>query len=89
MPRAAPRLPPPNCFRTPATTVWLFLPLSSKTSTGYAPRPKQLKNDPEMVLKALREKFAALVDTPEKLWCDHRLCDVAGHDIAVVTSLGI
>ena len=34
-------------------------------------------------------KFAALVDTPEKLWCDHRLCDVAGHDIAVVTSLGI
>ena len=32
---------------------------------------------------------AALVDTPKKLWCDHRLCDVAGHDIAVVTSLGI
>ena len=24
-------------------------------------------------------KFAALVDTPEKLWCDHRLCDVAEH----------
>ena len=47
------------------------------------------KANREFVLKALREKFAALVDAPEKLWCDHRLCDVAGHDIAVVTSLGI
>ena len=48
-----------------------------------------IKANREFVLKALREKIAALVDTPEKIWCDHRLCDVAGHDIAVVTSLGI
>ena len=30
-----------------------------------------------------------ILDTPKKLWCDHRLCDVAGHGIAAVTSLGI
>ena len=128
MPRTAPRLPamdamdaeggtalttPPTAFGRLQTTVWLCSPLSKTTHTVYAPRQKQLKNDPEIVLKALkedprflyasadmktnkefvikalREKFAALVDTPEKLWCDHRLCDVAGHDIAVVTSLGI
>ena len=104
---------PPTAFGRLQTTVWLCSPLSKTTHTGYAPRLKQLKSDPEIVLKALkeaprflyasadmktnkefvikalREKFAALVDTPEKLWCDHRLCDVAGHDIAVVTSLGI
>ena len=80
---------PPTAFGRLQTTVWLCSPLSRTTHTGYAPRQKQLKNDPDIVLKALREKFAALVDTPEKLWCDHRLCDVAGHDIAVVTSLGI
>ena len=48
-----------------------------------------MKTNKEFVIKALREKIAALVDTPETFWCDHRLCDVAGHDIAVVTSLGI
>ena len=31
---------------------------------------------------------ATLVDPPKQLWCDRRLCDVAGHDIAVVTSPG-
>ena len=31
---------------------------------------------------------ATLVDTPKKVWCYRRLCDVAGHDIAMVTSLG-
>ena len=52
-------------------------------------RCRRYEGEQGICIKGSPRKIAALVDTPEKLWCDHRLCDVAGHDIAVVTSLGI
>ena len=47
MPRAAPRLPPPNCFRTPATTAWWWStrPANSEAS-GLCARDQKYFNMP-------------------------------------------